>query len=93
MSIDAQRTAITRYCAALGYELVGEALDENVSGVVSPFKRPSLGRWLTNKPPRQYEVLVAFHMSRVSRSARDALELVEWLEAHGKTLVTVGDGV
>lgn len=93
MSIDAQRTAITRYCKAMGYELVGEALDENISGVVSPFKRPSLGRWLTNKPPRQYDVLVAFHMSRVSRSARDALELVEWLEAHGKTLVTVGDGV
>ncbi|SFB61172.1 Recombinase [Amycolatopsis marina] len=73
--------------------MVGVSKDENVSGALSPFKRPSFGRWLTDNPSKPYDVVVAFHLSRVTRSARDALELLEWLKERKRELVTVDDGI
>lgn len=92
-SIDAQRERVHAHCQALGYEVVAEAVDEGVSGTLSPFKRPGFGRWLTDRPPTPYDVVAAFHISRITRSARDAHELIDWLHARGKTLITADDGI
>ena len=76
-----------------GAVLVAVAEDIDVSGAVSPFDREQLGPWLTDDPPQAWDVLVAWKLDRVSRSALDTLKLFEWLEARGKRLVCVDDGI
>ncbi len=92
-SPERQREVVTRWAEQNDAELVGEAVDLDVSGAVSPFDRDGLGKWLTDTPPHPWSVLVAWRLDRVSRSALDTLRLVEWLEARGKRLVTVSDGI
>lgn len=45
-SVQGQREAIERWAGSLGHEIVGWAEDEDVSGDVAPWQRPSLGQWL-----------------------------------------------
>lgn len=74
------------------YTIVGEAADIGTSGSVSPFEREELGPWLTDDPPEPWTVLIAWRLDRISRSVRDTLELVEWLNERGKYLITCSDG-
>jgi DNA invertase Pin-like site-specific DNA recombinase len=74
-------------------EVIAWTADDGISGAVSPFDRPALGPWLTDNPPEPWDILMAWKLDRVSRSARDALELAEWLSARGKRLVTVQDNI
>ncbi|MEV5299123.1 recombinase family protein [Amycolatopsis methanolica] len=92
-SIDTQRRRCQQYCQAYGWTVVGEAVDENVSGAKSPFERPGFSRWLRDTPPKPYDVVVAFHLSRITRSALDALSLLTWLKERKRELVTVDDGI
>lgn len=61
--------------------------DLDVSGAVSPFDRPGLGRWL--KPDRldQWDAICAAKLDRISRSLFDFTTFVHWLEAHDKSLI------
>ena len=61
--------------------------DLDVSGAVSPFDRPGLGRWL--KPDRldEWDAICAAKLDRISRSLFDFTAFVYWLEAHGKALI------
>lgn len=88
-----QREVTTAWADQHGGTIVGEAVDLDVSGSVNPFERDGLGPWLTDRPSGPWDVLVAWRLDRVSRSALDTLTLLEWLEARGKRLVTVADGI
>jgi site-specific DNA recombinase len=88
-----QSNRVDAWCAAHGMEVVGTAIDVDVSGAVSPFDRESLGAWLTDSPPKPYDFIVSFHLSRVSRSALDTMNLVRWLDRRGRNLATVDDGL
>lgn len=92
-SPERQREVNTGWCHQHGATLAGEALDLDVSGSVSPFEREGLGPWLTDDPPEPWTVMVAWRLDRVSRSALDTLQLLEWLQERGKRLVTVDDGI
>jgi site-specific DNA recombinase len=72
--------------------VVGLATDLSVSGAVSPFDREGLGPWLTDTPPIPWDILFAWKLDRISRSALDTLTLVKWLKERGKHLVT-SDGI
>ena len=89
-SPERQFESIERFAVYKSYELVEirpEDYDLDVSGAVSPFDRPGLGRWL--KPDRldQWDALVVAKLDRISRSLFDFTALVHWLEAHGKALI------
>ncbi|MFI7678973.1 recombinase family protein [Actinophytocola sp. NPDC049390] len=73
--------------------IVGEAADLGVSGAIDPFEREYLGPWLSDSPPKPWNLLVAWRLDRISRSVFDTLRLLEWLEARGKYLVTISDGL
>lgn len=62
-------------------EITEADYDLDVSGSVSPFDRPGLGRWL--KPDRldQWDALVVAKLDRISRSLFDFTTLVQFLEA------------
>lgn len=61
--------------------------DLDVSGAVSPFHRPGLGRWLKPDMLDKWDALVVAKLDRISRSLFDFTTLVHFLEAHGKSLI------
>lgn len=90
-SPERQFEAIKKFADYKGHELVRidpeKDYDLDVSGAVSPFDRPGLGRWM--KPDRmdQWDAVCAAKLDRISRSLFDFTAYVHWLEAHGKSLI------
>lgn len=71
-----------------GYEVVGIAEDLDVSaGSTSPFDRPQLGDWLTNRQG-DFDVLVFFRADRIVRRLFDLADLIRWCRDHSVTLVS-----
>jgi site-specific DNA recombinase len=70
-----------------GVEVVATSVDAGISGATSPWKRPGLGKWLTDPALIvQYDEIVASSLDRLSRSARDLADLRIWAEDHDKRL-------
>jgi site-specific DNA recombinase len=89
-SPERQMEKIQYYALGNDHELVPvtEAdYDLDVSGAVSPFDRPGLGRWLREDRLGMWDALCAAKLDRVSRSLFDFTALLSWLEAHGKSLI------
>jgi site-specific DNA recombinase len=68
-------------------EIGPEDYDLDVSGAVSPFDRPGLGRWLKQDKLDEWDAICAAKLDRISRSLFDFTAFVHWLEAHGKSLI------
>lgn len=92
-SIEWQRGVIRHHVAAphLTGILVGEAEDVDVSGSLSPFKRPRLGKWLTGRAD-EFDVIIAARMDRLTRRSTHFNELLEWARRNGKLIVCVEEG-
>lgn len=86
-----QRDAVQRWAAAEGHELVEIVSDLDVSGAKSPFKRPQLGPWLAR--PDDFDILAVMKLDRLSRSARDTYDLLEWAEERGKHFHAISDSI
>ncbi|MGW2333122.1 recombinase family protein [Streptomyces sp. NPDC001685] len=71
--------------------LMDEAEDTDVSGSLSPFKRPKLGRWLTSRAD-EFDVIIAAKMDRLTRRSMHFNELLEWAQENGKYIVCVEEG-
>lgn len=92
-SIARQRERVDWWISGNGAELVAVTEDVSVSGSVSPFERAGIGPYLTDNPPQEWDVLVAWKLDRISRSAIDTLHLLKWCEQRGKRIVTTDDGI
>ncbi|MEU9280054.1 recombinase family protein [Streptomyces sp. NPDC048341] len=92
-SIEWQRGVIRHHVSSphLSGVLVGEAEDTDVSGSLSPFKRPKLGKWLTSKAD-EFDVIIAAKMDRLTRRSMHFNELLEWAQQNGKFIVCVEEG-
>ena len=89
-SPERQLEKIQQYARLADHELVPVTdadYDLDVSGAVSPFDRPGLGRWLQDDRLDAWDALCAAKLDRISRSLFDFTALLHWLEAHGKTLI------
>lgn len=87
-SPERQLQACRDLCAQRGYEVVGVAEDLDVSaGKTSPFDRPQLGDWLTNRLG-EFDVLVTYRMDRIVRRLLDLAELIRWCQQHSVSLVS-----
>lgn len=86
-----QREAIGQYAAMHGHEIVGWAVDLDVSGAVSPFETPELGAWLAQ--PDTFDVLVSQKLDRLSRTLFETNALFKWCQDHGKTLACIEDQI
>ena len=68
--------------------------DTDISGSISPFLREGLGPWLTDQDKiDQWDVLIVAKVDRLTRSLSHFDEMVEWLDKHGKTLVSVSESL
>lgn len=92
-SIERQSERVDWWAEGNDGTIVGTAEDVGVSGAISPFDRPSLGPWLTDTPPAPWDVLVAWKLDRISRSAGDTYNLLQWCQKRNKRIVCVDDGI
>jgi site-specific DNA recombinase len=92
VAIDRQLKAGRDYCAARGWEVVEEFVDDGVSASkVAPWLRPRLGKALTL--PEHYDHLVAWSLDRITRSLSDFVSLDERLQARGAAVCTVKESI
>ncbi len=90
-TLDAQREACEAYVAsqrAEGWTLVRDRYDDGgFSG--GTLDRPALKRLLADIEQDLVDVIVVYKIDRLSRSLMDFAKLVETMEAHGVTFVSV----
>ncbi|GGJ40449.1 recombinase family protein [Neoroseomonas lacus] len=90
-TLDAQREACEAYVAsqkAEGWLLVRDGYDDGgFSG--GTLERPALRRLLADIEQGRVDVIVVYKIDRLSRSLMDFAKLVETMEAHGVTFVSV----
>jgi site-specific DNA recombinase len=73
-----------------GHKIIHVTKDRNVSGAVAPWERPELGPWLTDPVKLvQYDGIVAYDVSRLSREYFDLAWLRKWAEANHKKLYVI----
>lgn len=84
-SPERQKALIQAYADANGIEIIGWAIDLDVSAAIAPWDRPELGQWL--KRPDDFELLIFAKLDRAVRRLRDFIDLDEWGTAHAIALV------
>ncbi|MEF9906261.1 recombinase family protein [Streptomyces sp. P9-A2] len=88
---ETQRTRISKRADAEEMELIDFAVDIDVSALISPWMRPSLGDWLNNKKD-QFDHIIILKIDRIARSVRHLSDIIEWCEANGKGLISCEEG-
>lgn len=89
-SLNDQRERIEAYAKAHGYNLVGIEADEGLSGKNTD--RPGLQSAL-RQVCRTKGVLIVVKLDRLARSTRDAIELVENIDACGADLASITEQI
>lgn len=92
-SPERQRAGLIAWAEAHGHTIVGWAEDIDVSGDLAPEERPSLGPWLTDDPPVEFDVIASTKIDRLSRNLGDFVDLIEWTSQRGKHVVAYMDSV
>jgi DNA invertase Pin-like site-specific DNA recombinase len=90
-TLDAQRDACAAYIASQRHEGWIEVPDYYDDGGYSggTLERPALKRLLADVEAGRIDVLVTYKLDRLSRSLIDFVKLMEKMEAHGVTFVSV----
>jgi site-specific DNA recombinase len=91
-SIERQREVITAWAESHGHNVIGWAEDVDVSGSVDPFDTPRLGDWLNNRAD-EFDVICAWKLDRLSRSAIRLNVLIGWCLKHDKSLVSCSESI
>ena len=91
-SIERQREVVTAWAGANGHNVVGWAVDIDVSGSVDPFDTPQLGDWLNHRAD-EFDVLACWKLDRLSRNSIRLNSLFGWCIDHGKTVVSTSESI
>ena len=83
LSLRAQRAAIRAYAKERGFRLIKLYADEGLSG--RTLDRPALQELLDRVRGTENEAIIIYRLSRISRSTRDLLALVEDTFVRGNT--------
>lgn len=90
-SPERQEDACREFCTRQGMTVVGVAEDLDVSGSTDPLDRDGSGPWLRDRLS-EFDVVVAAKLDRYGRSTRHVYGLFDYLNGHGKRLLSA-DGV
>ena len=88
-TLDIQLDGLRDYAEARDFEMVGEYLDEGISGAKA--RRPELDRLLADAHRRRFDAVLVWKLDRLGRSLSHVIRLVEELGSLGVDLVSVGD--
>lgn len=91
VSLDAQEAKIRTWCDLNDYNLMGIKVDAGISGARAD-NRPGLQSALS-EACRNQAALVVYSLSRLARSTRDTLALVDRLERHKADLVSISEKI
>lgn len=91
VSLEAQEERIKAWCLAHAYELCAVEVDAGLSGGRAD-NRPALQRAL-DAVCRGKGVLIVYSLSRLARSTRDALDIVDRLHKAGANLVSLSESI
>jgi DNA invertase Pin-like site-specific DNA recombinase len=90
-SIEAQRATCALIAAQRGYEIVGEFIDENISGTKQIDQRPALKCALADLTGDKADRLIVAKLDRLARNVRVALEIDEDYAARQGWAIVFGD--
>ena len=86
-----QLDEVREYCRRRGWEIVGEYVDEGISG--SKEHRPALDRLLSDCRKRLVDAVVVYRYDRFARSLRQLVNALEEFRALGIEFVSLHEGV
>ena len=90
-SVALQLDGLRDYAKARGLELVGEYIDEGVSGARA--KRPALDGLLADARRRQFDVVLVWKLDRLGRSLHHLLTILGELDEIGVRFVSLDDAI
>jgi DNA invertase Pin-like site-specific DNA recombinase len=88
---EVQLVELREYIARRGWEIVGEYVDEGISGARE--RRPELDRLWSDCRKRKVEVVVVYRYDRFARSLRQLVNALEEFRALGIDFVSLHEGV
>ncbi len=90
-SVDLQVDGLRDYAKARGFEIIGEYLDQGVSGARA--KRPALDRLLANARRRQFDAVLVWKLDRLGRSLHHLLTILGEFDELGVRFVSLDDAI
>ena len=88
---DMQIAELREYVARRGWEIVGEFVDEGVSGAKE--SRPALNRLMAECRKRRVDAVVVYRYDRFARSLRQLVNALEEFRALGIDFISLHEGV
>jgi DNA invertase Pin-like site-specific DNA recombinase len=86
-----QLVELRRYCAARGWAIAREYVDQGVSGAKE--RRPALDDLVRDAKRRRFDVLVVWRLDRLGRNLRHLILLLDDLQATGVAFVSLSEGI
>jgi DNA invertase Pin-like site-specific DNA recombinase len=93
VSIESQAEDIRAVARYRNATVVHIAVDDGVSGGLSPFARGGLGEWLAEPLLSTWDTLAVAKLDRLTRSLLDFAGLIRWAEDHGKNIVSRAENI
>ena len=90
-SVDLQVDGLRDYAKARGFEIIGEYLDQGVSGARA--KRPALDRLLDDARRRQFDAVLVWKLDRLGRSLHHLLTILGEFDELGVRFVSLDDAI
>lgn len=86
-----QLTELREYASRRGWNIVGEYVDEGISG--SKESRPQLNRLMADVHRRKFEIVLVWKIDRFGRSLKHLVNALADLDAYGVAFVSLRDSL
>lgn len=86
-----QLTELREYASRRGWNIVGEYVDEGISG--SKESRPQLNRLMADVHRRKFEIVLVWKIDRFGRSLKHLVNALADLDAYGVAFVSLRDNL
>jgi DNA invertase Pin-like site-specific DNA recombinase len=86
-----QLSELREYAARRGWEIIGEYVDEGVSG--SKESRPALNRLMTDAHRRKFEAVLVWKIDRFGRSLKHLVNALADLDSYGVAFISLRDNL
>ena len=85
-TIENQLQFLRRFCELHEYRVVGEYLDNGISGTIQPNERPEVQRLLEEAENLKPEIILVYRIDRFSRNTLHLLQMIDKLDELGIAL-------
>jgi DNA invertase Pin-like site-specific DNA recombinase len=86
-----QLSAMREHCARRGWDIVGEFVDQGISGAKE--SRPALNKLMRDAHSRKFDAVMVWKLDRFARSLKHLVNALADLEALGVAFVSLSDNL